>query len=77
MENRYSNGQISLSDFKQPMGMKLKEDNRWVRKAQTIPRLEIEKRYAAPFTNRKGNVEKPLRLALGACVTQAEYGIFR
>ena len=44
---RYSNGQISLSDFKQPVGMNLKESNRWVKKAQTIPWTEIEKRYAA------------------------------
>lgn len=71
---RYSNGQISLSDFKQPVGMHLKESNRWVRRAQTIPWLDIEKRYAALFTNRKGNVAKPLRLALGACIIQAEYG---
>ena len=71
---RYSNGQISLSDFKQPVGMNLKETNRWVKKAQTIPWPEIEKRYAALFTNRKGNVAKPLRLALGACIIQAEYG---
>lgn len=71
---RYSNGQISLSDFKQPVGMNLKEGNRWVKKAQTIPWLEIEKRYAKLFTNRKGNVAKPLRLALGACIIQAEYG---
>ena len=71
---RYSNGQISLADFKQPVGMNLKESNRWVKKAQTIPWLEIEKRYAALFTNRKGNVAKPLRLALGACIIQAEYG---
>ena len=62
---RCSNGQISLADFKQPVGMNLKESNRWVKKAQTIPWLEIEKRYAALFTNRKGNVAKPLRLALG------------
>ena len=71
---RYSNGQISLSDFKQPIGMNLKENNRWVKKAQTIPWLDIEKRYAKLFTNRKGNVAKPLRLALGACIIQAEYG---
>ena len=44
---RYSNGQVSLADFKQPVGMNLKESNRWVKKAQTIPWLEIEKRYAA------------------------------
>lgn len=71
---RYSNGQISLADFKQPVGMNLKERNRWVKKAQTIPWPEIEKRCAALFTNRKGNVAKPLRLALGACIIQAEYG---
>ena len=71
---RYSNGQIGLADFKQPVGMNLKESNRWVKKAQTIPWLEIEKRYAALFTNRKGNAAKPLRLALGACIIQAEYG---
>ena len=71
---RYSNGQISLADFKQPVGMNLKESNRWVKKAQMFPGLEIEKRYAALFTNRKGNVAKPLRLALGACIIQAEYG---
>ena len=71
---RYSNGQISLADFKQPVGMNLKESNRWVKKAQTIPWPEIEKRYAALFTNRKGNVAKPLRLALGTCIIQAEYG---
>lgn len=66
---QYSNGQISLSDFKQsakqPVGMNLKESNRWVKKAQTIPWTEIEKRYTALFTNRKGNVAKPLRLTLG------------
>ena len=45
-----------------------------MKKAQTIPWITIEKRYAALFTNRKGNVAKPLRLALGACIIQAEYG---
>lgn len=71
---RYSNGQIRLSDFKQPIGMNLKEDNRWVKRALLIPWNDIEKRYAALFTNRKGNVAKPLRLALGACIIQADYG---
>lgn len=36
--------------------------------------LEIKKRYATLFTNRKGNVAKLLRLALGACIIRAEYG---
>lgn len=72
---RYSNGQISLADFRQPVGMNLKEGNRWVKKAQTIPWPEIEKRYAALFTNRKGNVAKPLRLALGACIIRRSMAI--
>ena len=38
-----------------------------VRKAQTISWQEIEKRHAALFTNRKGNVAKSLHLVLGAC----------
>lgn len=71
---RYSNGQIRLSDFGQPIGMNLKENNRWVKRALLIPWNKIEQRYAALFTNRKGNVAKPLRLALGACIVQAEYG---
>ena len=71
---RYSNWQIRLSDFTQPVGMSLKEDNRRVKKAQTIPWLEIENGYAALFTNSKGNVAKPLCLALSACIIQSEYG---
>lgn len=39
-----------------------------------MPWDEIEERYAKLFTNRKGNVAKALRLALGACIIQAEYG---
>ena len=65
---------LCLRHGKQPVGMNLKESNRWVKKAQTIPWPEIEKRYAALFTNRKGNVAKPLRLALEVCIIQAEYG---
>lgn len=33
----------------------MKEGNRLVNKAQTIPWLEIEKLYIALFTNRRGN----------------------
>ena len=71
---RYSNGQISLTDFKQPVGMNLKESNRWVKEAQTIPWPEIEKRCAALFTNRKGNVAKPLRLAFRPSSGAAQEG---
>ena len=71
---RYSDGQISLTDFEQPMGMKLREDSRWVKKAQIIPWGKIEDRYAALFPSNTGNVAKPLRIALGALFIQQEYG---
>ena len=34
---RYGDGQISLTDFEQPMGMKLREYNSWFKNAQIIP----------------------------------------
>ena len=71
---RYSNGQLRLADFGQPVGINLKEENRWVKRAKLIPWNDIEKRYAALFNNKKGNVAKPLRLALGDCIIQADYG---
>ena len=71
---KYRSKQISFTDFNTPIGMKLNPDNRWVKKVEMIPWDEIEQRYAQLFTNRKGNVAKPLRLALGACIIQAEYG---
>ena len=71
---KFENRQISINEFGQPVGMRLSPENRWVKKAQMIPWVEIEKRYAKLFANRKGNVAKPLRLALGACIIQAEYG---
>ena len=71
---RYSNGQISLSDFQQPIGMHLQEENRWVKKAQSIPWDKLEAKYADLFPSETGNVAKPLQLALGACLIQREYG---
>jgi len=56
-----------------PMGFTLNPDNRWVKEAEKIPWEEIEIRYAALFKNRKGNVAKPLRLALGALLIQTKY----
>lgn len=71
---KFKDNQLSLTDFGAAAGLKLKPENRWIKKAQSIPWDEIEVRYAKLFTNRKGNVAKPLRLALGACIIQAEYG---
>lgn len=71
---KYKSGQMSITDFGQPMGMHLNENNRWVKKAALIPWDEIEKQYAKLFKSKTGNPAKPLRLALGACMIQAEYG---
>ena len=51
------------------MGMKLREDNRWVKKAQTIPWNKIESRYANLFPSSTGNVAKPLQAGMPALMT--------
>ncbi|MDR2600476.1 MAG: transposase [Oscillospiraceae bacterium] len=70
---KFPSKQISVTDFGMPLGMKLNPDNRWVKKAALIPWEEIELRYAVLFKNRKGNVAKPLCLALGALLIQKQY----
>ena len=71
---KFKSKQISFSDFGQPVGMEMSEDNRWIKKADAIPWEQIELKYAKLFANRKGNVAKPLHLALGALIIQLEYG---
>ena len=66
--------QIKFEDSGQPVGMKMSPNNHWVKKAELIPWEEIEVGYAKLFSNKKGNVAKPLRLALGALLIQTEYG---
>jgi len=39
---KFGDGQIRLTDFKQPVGMKMNPENRWVKKAEIIPWTEIE-----------------------------------
>jgi len=70
---KFPSKQISITDFGMPLGVKLNPENRWVKKAALIPWEEIELRYAALFKNRKGNVAKPLRMALGALLIQTQY----
>ena len=72
---KFPSKQIGINDFGMPSGVKLDSENRWVKKAALIPWDEIESRYAALFKNRKGNVAKPLRLALGSLIIQTERGI--
>jgi hypothetical protein len=46
---KYDNGQISLEDFGQPVGMNLKDSNRWVKRAQDdsvdLDRKEIRETF--------------------------------
>lgn len=71
---KFKDKQLSLTDFGQAIGLKLNPENRWIKKAQSIPWEDIEMRYAKLFSSKKGNVAKPLRLGLGACIIQSEYG---
>jgi len=65
---KFKSKQISFCNFGQPVGMEMSPDNRWVKKSETIPWDEIELKYAKLFANRRGNVAKPLHLALGALI---------
>ena len=71
---KFKSKQISFFDFGQPVGMEMNPDNRWIKKADSIPWGEIELKYAKLFANRRGNIAKPLRLALGSLIIQLEYG---
>ena len=57
---RYSNGQIRLTDFKQPMGMNLKEENRWVKRAKLMPWDMVEDIYAEKFKNERADDPRPI-----------------
>ena len=46
--------QFTLSDFNQPIGLKMNPENRWVLRAATIPWHEIEIRYAGLFPSKTG-----------------------
>lgn len=67
------NHQFNLSDFNQPMGLKMNPENRWVKNAAAIPWNEIEEKYATLFPSKKGMPAKPLRTALGSLIIQKQY----
>ncbi len=65
--------QFGLTDFNQPIGLKMNPENRWVKKAELIPWDEIEDRYAGLFPSHTGMPAKPLRVALGSLIIQKQY----
>lgn len=66
--------QLGPADFNQPIGLKMNPENRWIKKAATIPRLAIEDRYAKLFPGKTGMPAKPLRTALGSLIIRKQYG---
>ena len=65
--------QHSFLDFNQPMGLHMNPNNRWIKIADRIPQNEFETKYAELFLSDTGNVDKPLRMALGALIIQTKF----
>ena len=68
---RKPSSQMTIDDFILPFSGKLSAENRWVQLAKIIPWDEIEKEYAFMFPSDRGNVAKPVRMALGSLIIQA------
>ena len=49
---------MSFTDFNQPAGMQMDPENRWVKKAASIPWYDIEIKYAALFPSETGYAGK-------------------
>ena len=58
-----------------PFGVELRTDNRWVQFAAIMPWEKIERLYQANFTELRGQIAKPSRLAFGALFVQWRLGI--
>ena len=69
----HRNQQMSFTDFNQPAGMQMDPENRWVKKAASIPWYDIELKYAALFPSETGMPAKPLQTALGSLMIQKKY----
>src|SRR5574344_2127471 len=66
--------QMTIDDFILPFSGSLSADNRWAKLAKLIPWDEFEEEYAFLFPSDRGNVAKPVRMALGALIIQARCG---
>lgn len=71
---RKPDGQMFLEEFVLPFEGKLRKDNRWVKLAKIIPWDEIEENYAKLFESNRGEVAKPVRMALGALIIKEKCG---
>ena len=73
MYKKQTNRQLTIYAFDQPLGLTMNPENRWVKKADSIPWSVIEDKYAALFNSDRGNIAKPVRMALGALIIQSEF----
>lgn len=71
---RKPNPQMTIDDFILPFSGQLNAENRWVQLAKIIPWDEFEKEYAFMFPSDRGNVAKPVRIALGSLIIQTRCG---
>lgn len=67
--------QMTIDDFILPFSGSLSAENRWVQLAKLIPWDEFETQYAFMFPSDRGNVAKPVRMALGSLIIQARCGL--
>ncbi len=58
----------TVENFKIPSEWKPKEENRWVIMSKIIPWEEFEEEYAKQFSENKGAIAKPFRMALGSLI---------
>lgn len=75
MYKKDQNHQYTLTDFNQPIGLKMNPENRWIKKAEMIPWDDIENRYAKLFPSNTGKPVKSLRMALGSLIIQKQYNL--
>lgn len=66
--------QFYIEEFTLPFEGKLRADNRWVKLAKIIPWESIEERYADLFPSNRGQMAKPVRMALGALIIKEKCG---
>ncbi|MGI6685677.1 MAG: transposase [Bacillota bacterium] len=66
--------QTTIDDFILPFSGSLNAENRWVKLAKIIPWDQLEREYAFMFPSDRGNVAKPVRMALGSLIIQARCG---
>ena len=59
-------GQLTIEEFFQPFGGRLRKDNRWVRLAAIMPWEYIEKVYIEHLSGETGRPAIPSRIAFGA-----------